>query len=77
MTEEFSHHQELREMEDHLHIILCQLDDMGYDHDKACMAIDTNATHALVEFLIKQIDMMHGEVQSAQRAQEWAEQELR
>jgi len=40
-------------MEDHLHVILRQMDDMGYDHNKARMAIDTNVTQALVEFLIK------------------------
>jgi len=64
-------------MEDCLHVVLRQMDDMGYDHDKAHMAIDTNATQALVEFLIKQIDMMRGEVRAAQQVQERAEQELR
>jgi hypothetical protein len=76
-TEEQTRSQELRETEDRLHRVLRQLDDLGYNHGLASAAVETDHALSLVEFLLKRIDVMRGEVRAAQRAQDRAEQDVR
>ena len=76
-TEDYSRQQDIQEAEDRFDKVLRQLDDLGYDRGLAHAAVDTDAAQSLVEFLLRRIDMLRGEVWAAQRVQERAEQDVR
>ena len=76
-TEDYSRWQDIQEAEDHLDEVLCQLDDLEYDRGLARAAVDTDAAQSLVEFLLRRINVLRGEVRAAQRVQERAEQDVR
>ena len=74
--EDYSWWQDIQEAEDRLDEVLRQLDNLGYDHGLAHAAVNTDAAQSLVEFLLRRIDVLRGEVWAAQRVQEQAEQDV-
>ena len=65
-TEDYSRWQDIQEAEDRFDEVLRQLDDLGYDRGLARAAVDTDAAQSLVEFLLRRIDVLRGEVRAAQ-----------
>ena len=75
-TEDYSQQQDIQEAEDCLNEVLHQLDNLGYDRGLACATVNTDAMQSLVEFLLRRIDVLRGEVRAAQCIQEQAEQDV-
>ena len=76
-TEDYSWQQDIQEAEDCLNKVLRQLDNLGYNHGLVRAAVDTDTTQLLVEFLLRRINVLRGEVRAVQHVQEQAEQDVR